>query len=47
MDDLMEVIGLYGEENVPTHEEILTALERESLGRLLYDMQMPDSGMDY
>jgi hypothetical protein len=48
MDDLMDVIGLYRDEvEPPTHEEMLTALERESLGRLLYDMQLPDSGMDY
>lgn len=46
-DDLMEVIGLYKEEVEPTHEEMLTALERESLGRLLYDVQLPDSGMNY
>lgn len=44
--DLMEVIGLYKEEVVPTHEEMLTALERESLGRLLCDVQLPDSGYE-
>jgi len=48
MGDLMDVIGLYREEGEPpTHDEMLTAIERESLGRLLYDVQLPDSGMDY
>lgn len=46
VDDLMDVIGLYKNESTMTHEECLTALERELLGRLLCDVQLPDSGYE-